>query len=221
MSGSKSGFSQPAIGDGPVPKRVGLLAMRGFLEVRFAGTPAQGVMVMGLVLATAATLDHRYVAQTQTHGTEESSDPEVLADALGHSDVIISDEPVDYPELLGIDLLVALSPGAADAQVPMLRPDGVLLYDSQQIVVPPCFAGVTYGVPFARLAQEVAVDGETAPDLLALGVAAAVSGVVSADSLQKTLDEIALSGSMQAKKKALTQGLTMDVAEWRRGPSCL
>ena len=74
MSGIKSGFSQPAIGEGPAPKRVGLLATRDFLEVRLGGTAEQGVVLMGLVLATAATRDHRYVAQTQTHGLEESDD---------------------------------------------------------------------------------------------------------------------------------------------------
>ncbi len=126
MGGTKSGFSQPAIGDGPAPKRAGLLAARGLLEIRFGGTAEQGVVLMGLVLATAATLDHRYVAQTQTHGLEESE-----SDVLGHCDVIISDDPVDYPELLGIDLLVALGQGAADANMPLLRADGVFVYDSE------------------------------------------------------------------------------------------
>ncbi len=217
MSGIKSGFSQPAIGDGPAPKRVGLLAARRFLEVRFAGTTAQGVMIMGLVLATAATRDHRYVAQTQTHGLEESGDANGQSDALGHSDVIISDDPVDYPELLGADLLVALCQGAVEAHLPMLRPQGVLLYDSQQVTSEPVFEGASYGVPLAQLTQEVAVEGESAPELLVLGLTATISGVVSAESLEKTLDDIALPGSLRAKKRAFAYGLAMDPAEWRRG----
>jgi 2-oxoglutarate ferredoxin oxidoreductase subunit gamma len=214
MGGTKSGFSQPAIGDGPAPKRVGLLATRDSLEIRFGGSAEQGVAVMGLVLATAATRDHRYVAQTQTHGLEESE-----SDIPGHSDVIISDDPVDYPELLGIDLLVALGQGSADSSVPLLRADGVFLYDSD-CVSPPSFSGVSYGMPFGRLAAEAAGKGELAPDLLALGVAAAITGVVSAQSLEKTLEEIVLSGSMDAKKRALSYGLKLDTSQWRGELAC-
>ena len=47
--------------------------------------------------------------------------------------MIISDDPVDYPELLGADLLVALCQSSADAYAPMLRADGVFVYDSENV----------------------------------------------------------------------------------------
>lgn len=209
MSGTRSGFSQPTIGDGPAGGRVGLLAERDFLEVRFGGTAAQGVILMGVVLATAATLDHRFVAQTQTHGLEES-------DAQGHSDVIVSDDPVDYPELLGVDLLVAFCQGSADSYAPMLRTGGVFVYDLDRVVDPPSFPGESYGMPFGRLAEEAAGDDEPSPDLVALGAAIAITGVVSAGSLRKTLDELVLPGSREAKLKALAYGMALDTGQWRR-----
>jgi 2-oxoglutarate ferredoxin oxidoreductase subunit gamma len=210
MSGTKSGFSQPAIGEGPAPKRVGLLAARDFLEVRLGGSAEQGVVLIGLVLATAATRDHRYVAQTQTHGLEES-------DAQGHCDVIISDDPVDFPELLGVDLLLALCQSSADAYAPMVRADGVFVYDSENVSEPPPSAGVTYGIPFSSLAQEAAGKREPAPDLVALGAVIAITGVVSAGSLEKTLDEIVLPGSKEAMRTGLYYGLKLDVKQWQRG----
>jgi 2-oxoglutarate ferredoxin oxidoreductase subunit gamma len=213
MSGTKSGFSQPAIGEGPAPKRAGLLAAREFLEVRLGGTAEQGVVLMGLVLATAATRDHRYVAQTQTHGLDES-------DTQGHCDVIISDDPVDYPELLGADLLVALCQTSADANAQMVRADGVFVYDSENVTKPPRSQGVAYGIPFGRLAEEAAGKGEPAPDLFALGAAIAITGAVSAESLEKTLDEIVLSGSKEAMRMALTSGLKLDAKQWQRGLQC-
>lgn len=213
MSGTKSGFSQPAIGEGPAPKRVGLLAARDFLEIRFGGTAAQGIVLMGLALATAATRDHRYVTQTQTHGLEES-------DSQGHSDVIISDDPVDYPELLGADLLVALCQGSAETYAPMLRPSGVFIYDSQLVTDPPLFEGVTYALPLSRLAREAAGKDEAIPELVALGAATAITGVVSAESLEMTLEEMALAGSKQARKEALSYGLALDAEAWRRDAEC-
>ena len=38
---------------------------REFIEVRFGGSGGQGVILMGVILAMAATRDHRYVVQTQ------------------------------------------------------------------------------------------------------------------------------------------------------------
>jgi 2-oxoglutarate ferredoxin oxidoreductase subunit gamma len=215
MSGTKSGFSQPAIGEGPAPKRVGLLAKREFLEVRLAGTAEQGVMLIGLVLATAATRDHRYVAQTQTHGLDEGDAAEEV-----HCDVIISDDPVDFPELLGADLLIALSQSSADSHVPMLHPGGVLVYDCEQVLEPPAVEGVSYAVPFGALAKEAAGGGELAPELVALGLAVAVTGVVSAESMGKTLDELTLPGSREAQKLALSFGLKLDAKQWRKGSVC-
>ncbi len=209
MSGTRSGFTQPAIGGGPAPKGVGLLAKRRLLEVRVGGTSARGVIVTGLVLATAATRDHRYVAQTQTHALEET-------DVHGHSDVIISDEPVDFPELQGVDLLVAFCQWAADAYIELLRPDGVLLYDSEEVLTPPVFDGATYALPLDRLASEAAGRSEPVPYLLALGAAVTITGVVSTASLMATVDELELTGSKQARKKALDYGLALEPEAWRR-----
>jgi len=209
MGGTTSGFSQPSTGGEPSPQRAGLLAQRPYVEVRFGGTAAQGVIVMGLVLATAATLDHRYVTQTQTHALEET-------DVHGHCDVIISDDTVDYPELLGADLLVALCQWSADAYTSLLRPDGVLLYDSERVVRPPFFEGVGYALPLGRLARQAAGRSELVPHLVALGAAVAVTGLVSQESLLKTVQDLEFTGSKEARKKALSYGLAFDVDEWRR-----
>jgi 2-oxoglutarate ferredoxin oxidoreductase subunit gamma len=208
-----SGFTQPTLGTGPAPGRTGLLADRDFLELRFGGTGAQGVILMGVVIAMAATRDHRYVAQTQTYGLEER-------DEYGHSDVIISDLPVDYPELQAADLLVALSQDAADAYAGLLRPDGVLIYDSDHVTAPPLFAGAGFGVPFGRLALEATGQTERTSDVLTLGVVVRVTGVVSVVSLRKAMASVETGGTVESDEKALARGLALDPAEWRRSGGC-
>ena len=214
MSEIASGFTQPSMGDGPPPARSGLLAARDFLEVRFAGTAEDGVILMGVVLAMAATRDHRFVAQTQTYGLEERG-------GHGHSDVIISDHPVDYPELQGADLLVVLSQDSADGYAPLLRPDGIFIYDSENVTEPPQFEGASFGIPFTRLAVEATGQRETTPDVLTLGAVVGITGVVSVESLQKALKGMAAAGSEEANKKALARGLALDPGEWRRNVACL
>jgi 2-oxoglutarate ferredoxin oxidoreductase subunit gamma len=210
---SPSGFTQPAIGSGPAPARAGLLAGRDFLEVRFGGTGEQGVILMGVVLAMAATRDHRYVAQTQTYGLEEHGD-------YGHSDVIISDHPVDFPELQAADLLVALCQDSANGSAPLLRQDGILIYDPENITEPPPFEGATFAIPFARLAVEATGQKETTTDVLTLGAVVGITGVVSVESLQKALTGMAPGGLDDASRKALSRGLALDPAEWRRDVGC-
>jgi Pyruvate/2-oxoacid:ferredoxin oxidoreductase gamma subunit len=70
------------------------------------------------------------------------------------------------------------------------------------------------------LAKEAAGEGELAPELVALGLAVAVTGVVSAESMGKTLDELTLPGSREAQKRALSFGLKLDAKQWRKGSVC-
>jgi 2-oxoglutarate ferredoxin oxidoreductase subunit gamma len=134
----------------------------------------------------------------------------------GHSDVIISDEPVDYPELQGADLLVALCQWASDAYAPIVKPEGTLLYDADLVTRPVRFEGAAYALPLGRLAREAAGRSEPAPHLVALGAAVGITGVVSQESLLKTIQELELTGSKEARKRALAYGLALDPDEWRR-----
>jgi len=208
-----SGFTQPAIGTGPAPARAGLLAERDFLEVRFGGTGEQGVILMGVVLAMAATLDHRYVAQTQTYGLGER-------EGYGHSDVIISDYPIDYPEIEGADLLLVLCQDAAEGYLDLLRPSGILIYGPDDVVAPPSFKGPTFGIPFNRLYSEVTGQLETASEVLTLGAVAAITGVVSPVSLRKAVLSTVGAGVKGVNEKALARGLGLDSAEWRKDGTC-
>lgn len=213
MSKTPSGFTQPALGDGPLRARTGLLADRDFVEVRFGGTGLQGFILMGVVLAMAATRDHRYVAQTQTYGLEER-------EGYGHSDVIISDHPVDYPQLQAADLLVTLSQDAADGYAGLLREDGILIFDSANVTVPTTFAGVTLGIPFSRLAVEATERSERTTDVLTLGAVVGFTGVVSVESLREALANTEASDPGGVYGKALVAGLSLDPTEWRRSGAC-
>jgi 2-oxoglutarate ferredoxin oxidoreductase subunit gamma len=191
----------------PAEERVGLLAVRDFIEVRFGGSGGQGVILMGIILAMAATHDHRYVVQTQSYGPEARG-------GYSRSDVIISDRPIDYPELERADLLVTLSQDAASEYARLLRPSSILIYDSESVTEPPRVLGSSFGVPFARLALEETGRRQTA-NILTLGAVVGMTGVVSRESLQKAVAGQVPAGTEEANKKALARGLALDPAEWR------
>lgn len=187
---------------------VGLLAGRDFVEVRFGGSGGQGVILMGVILAVAATRDHRYVIQTQSYGPEARG-------GYSRSDVIISNRPVDYPQLLGIDLLVALSDEAAHHYIPSLRATGVFLFDSDEVRDPPLVPGATYGVPFTRLALEVTGRAQTA-NIVTLGAVVGLTGVVGVVSLEQSVLGMVPPGTEELNLAAMRRGLELSGEEWRR-----
>ena len=146
-------------------ERKGLLASRDLVEVRFGGSGGQGVILMGVILAMAGARDHRFVVQTQSYGPEARG-------GYSRSDVIISDFQIDYPELEQADLLVALSQAAADEYIGVLRSDGVLVYDSENVAAVPPFKGEQFGIPFTRLAVEATGRRQTT-NILTLGAVGA------------------------------------------------
>jgi 2-oxoglutarate ferredoxin oxidoreductase subunit gamma len=188
-------------GQNLAPARSGLLADRDFVEVRFGGSGGQGVLLMGVILAVAANHDHRCVVQTETYGPEARG-------GSSRSDVIISDQPIDYPKLDNADLLVALSVPAANSYIKSLRRNGVFIYDSSIIKEPPAFAGTSIGIPFSRLAKEEIGRIQTT-NSLALGAVVGLTGIVSVESLRKAVIEAVPSGTEEINAKALARGLAV------------
>jgi 2-oxoglutarate ferredoxin oxidoreductase subunit gamma len=183
-------------------KRSGILADRETVEVRFGGSGGQGVVLMGLILATAANHDGRWVVQTESYGPEARG-------GYSRSDVIISNDPIDYPKLLQADLLVALSQAAADTYIMALRKDGVLMYDSGQVTDPPVFRGEVMAVPFTEIALAETGRVQTA-NVLALGAVAGITGIVSVDSIQRAVLEAVPAGTQELNGRALARGLVLD-----------
>ena len=186
--------------------REGLLADRGFVEVRFGGSGGQGVVLMGIILATAANHDGRCVVQTESYGPEARG-------GYSRSDVIISNGPIDYPKLDNADLLVALSQDSAQGYVKSLRREGVFIYDSEKVKSLPAFAGTSVGMPLSRWAKEETGRVQTT-NVLALGAVVRMTGIVSLQSLREAVREAVPAGTQEVNLKALERGMAVDPAEW-------
>jgi len=75
---------------------------------------------MGIILAEAIGIyDGKYVAQTQSYGPEARG-------GSSKSEVIVSDEEIDYPKAMELDLLLAMNQKSCDDFYPDLRPEGLL-----------------------------------------------------------------------------------------------
>jgi len=205
MHTPRSRARRPGAGVAP-PAREGMLAERKHVEVRLGGSGGQGVVLMGIILATAGNHDKRHVVQTESYGPEARG-------GYSRSDVIIADEPIDYPKLTEADLLVALSQEAATAYLKGLRRDGIFIYDSDHVTSAPYFGGVTMGAPFTHLAK-AETGREQTTNVLALGAAVGVTGVVSVESIRAAVLEEVPSGTGELNLRALDKGLGLEQSEW-------
>ena len=186
--------------------RTGLLADLDWVEVRIGGSGGQGVVLMGIILATGANHDGRHVVQTESYGPEARG-------GYSRSDVIIADDPIDYPKLVQADLLVALSQEAADAYVDGLSREGVFIYDSDHVTTPPRFHGTTIGLPLTTFAKEET--GRVQPmKVLALGAVGGITGIASVEAITQAVMEEVPAGTGELNGRALAKGLAVAQSWW-------
>ena len=73
------------------------------IEIRFAGAGGQGLQAAATVLGKSLILStEKYVCQSQNYGPESRG-------GLSYSDLIISDEEIDFPKIRVPDVLVCMS----------------------------------------------------------------------------------------------------------------
>ena len=93
-------------------------------EIRLSGSGGQGLILMGIVLAEAIGIfEGKHVAQTQSYGPEARG-------GSSKSEVIVSDEEIDYPKAMKLDLLLAMNQKSCDEFYLDLKPGGLLIVDS-------------------------------------------------------------------------------------------
>jgi len=169
-------------------------------EVRIAGFGGQGVVTLGTILAVAAGIQEDLeVAQTQSYG------PEARGGAC-RSDVIISDEPIDYTKPLALDLFIALSPAALEQYWAEVREGRtVVLVDKTLIPRTPEHSPRVLAIEATRIAEEEFKDRVVA-NMVMLGVMAAISGWIGLKALEQSLNGRISPRALEASRAALKRG---------------
>ena len=183
--------------------------MAGRREVRVGGTGGQGAILAGILLAEAAIRDGKNVAQTQSYGPEARG-------GASRSEVVISDGEIHYPRVIQADITLCMSQEACDRYGRQVRPDGLLILDSDHVTRAPTTRAVR--VPMTRLAREVA-GREIAANVVGLGVLAGLTGIVSREALEAAIRDRAPRGTVDVNLKALAAGF--EATERLRGSEAL
>ena len=118
------------------------------IEIKFGGLGGQGIITMGFILANAAAIyDGKECVFTQDYSAEARG-------GASTSEVIISDQDIDYPHVTKADYLVLMSQSAYRDYVDKLKKDGILIIDSD-LVHPENERRKVYGIPATKIAENL------------------------------------------------------------------
>ena len=176
------------------------------IEMRVAGFGGQGVVLAGMVLGRAATIyDNKHVTLTQSFGPE----------ARGSScsvQLIVSPEPILYPYLTQLDILVAMSQEAYTRFVPELKPDGLLLYEQDLIMLDPPRNDIrAYGIPATRLAEELG--RRLVLNMVMVGFVTGLTGLIEPEAARKSVADSVPKGTEALNTAAFEKGLEYGLAQ--------
>jgi 2-oxoglutarate ferredoxin oxidoreductase subunit gamma len=168
-------------------------------ELTIAGVGGQGSILAGVILGSASVAyDKKYAVQTQAYSSE-------LRGGHAVAWVIVSDEPVVFPRVIYPDILVAQAQDAIDRYAHLLKPDGVLVMDSDLITTLPDHVKRVVEIRATSIARENVNAPETTK-MVMLGALCKATGVVSKRALEQAIAESVPKGKVQMNLDAFQLG---------------
>lgn len=169
-------------------------------QIRFGGVGGQGIVLAGRLLGKAAALfDGKEAVCTQTYGPEARG-------GASRADVVISDEPVDYPFVTEADVLAVFFQEAYAKFRSNLRPGGILIVDSG-LVQPYDDDENVCGLPATKIAEDLG--NRIITNVVMLGYLVGKTGVVSRESIEQAIRTSVKKQVVDLDLRALDAGINL------------
>jgi 2-oxoglutarate ferredoxin oxidoreductase subunit gamma len=165
-------------------------------EIRLAGEGGQGMILAGVILAEAAVYDGLNAVQTQDYGAEARG-------GASRSEVIIAHGDIDYPKPMLPDFLLCMSQEACDRFYAEVQDDGFIVVDTSNVSRIPSHRCMT--VAISEIAEAVTGRRITA-SMVALGLIAGLTGVVTHEALDKAVRDRVPAGTEEMNLRAVDAG---------------
>lgn len=168
-------------------------------ELTIAGVGGQGSILAGVILGTAAvTYDKKYAVQTQAYSAE-------LRGGFAAAWVIVSDEPVLFPRVIRPDIMVAQAQDSMDRFAHVLKPEGILIYDTDLIPEIPKHIKQAHGFRTTSLARNQ-FKTTIVTNVMMLGALCKVTEVVSRKALEAAIAAAVPKGKADINLEAFELG---------------
>ncbi|NJD92095.1 MAG: 2-oxoacid:ferredoxin oxidoreductase subunit gamma [Geobacter sp.] len=174
-------------------------------ELRFSGAGGQGLITAGIIMAKAASIyQGKQAVQSQSYGPEARG-------GASKSEVIISEEIIDYPKITKCDALLAMTQEACNKYSDDLKEGGVLLYDSDLVTKLPEGNFKKVGFNIINTAKNE-VGREIVANIVALGAMVALTGQVTRENAEKAVLSSVPEAFLELNKKAFNMGFEKALA---------
>lgn len=174
-------------------------------EIRIAGFGGQGIILAGIVIGRAAALyDDIFAVQTQSYGPEARG-------GASRTELVISDEGIDYPKVQKPDIFVAMSQTALMAYLNDLNDEGILIVDPDMINEEEILQFVEdhsikyYKAPATRIAVEKIGIGIVA-NIVMLGAFTRITKIVTEEAMKKAISVSVPKGTEEKNLAAYDAG---------------
>lgn len=166
------------------------------LKIKMVGIGGQGIVLAGLILGEAASIEGYNVVQSQEYSSQSRG-------GASNTNLIISDEPIYDFSVVEADVLVAMAQEPYEVNKHILVDDGTLIIDTDLVVADRKYVGA----PFTKLAYDLGSPHTV--NMLMLGYLVGYTNIVKKESLEKALLRRIPKGTEEINLKALRMGMDL------------
>jgi len=178
------------------------------IRLVFSGSGGQGVITAAIILAEAAVVrEGMNATQSQTYGAAARG-------GATRSDVIISEEEINFPNVTQPNILVCLTDEAYRSYASIIRPGGTLISDSRFVQTTRKVDARQIELPMYEKVMEE-IGKPVVFNICVLGALIGVTGLLQAASVKSTIAERVPQDFVEMNNRAFDLGVMLG-AEYRR-----
>jgi len=171
-------------------------------EIRFAGFGGQGVVLAGMILGEAAVIhDGMHAIQTQTYGAAARG-------GAARSDVILSGEPIVYPQVTAPDIMAVFTLEAMNKYIADMKEGSTLIYDGSLFTPPEGLPYRLHNCPATGTAMNELGKGIVA-NMVMLGFLVGLTGVVTVEAAEEAIRGNVPKGTDELNLNAFRRGMAL------------
>ena len=168
----------------------------------FSGSGGQGVITAAIIFAEAAVIHEGLNAtQSQAYGAAARG-------GATRTDIIISQEEINYPKVIQPNVLVCLTQEAYGNYATIIRPGGLLLTDERFVKTARKVDARQVELPMYSQVMEK-IGKPIVFNICMLGAVVALTDLVKPESIMKVLEQRIPSGFVDMNRKALDLGMEL------------
>ncbi len=169
------------------------------VEIRFAGFGGQGIIKSGIITAAAACLHGgKNAVQTQSYGPESRG-------GACKSEVVISEEEIDFPKVVEPDILVLMSQHAYNDYADNVRSGGTMIMDPDMIPTEKDLKNVkVFKVPATKIAENLG--RKIVANIVMLGAFVAITNVLDENVVRESVKANIPRGTEELNLAAFKKG---------------